>query len=107
MRRLPGEVYTKPGLNAFRSFKLPRLKIMYYVYLLRSISDPTHTYVGYTLNLHDRLNAHNSGNGLHTCSLKPWELIMYLGFKQKIKAIEFERYLKSSSGRAFASKRLW
>lgn len=31
---------------------------------------------------------------------------MYLAFDSEIRAIEFEKYLKSHSGRAFAAKRL-
>lgn len=31
---------------------------------------------------------------------------MYLAFEDKVKAYEFEEYLKSGSGRAFGDKRL-
>jgi predicted GIY-YIG superfamily endonuclease len=44
---------------------------------------------------------------LHTSKYKPWELITYLAFSDESKAVEFEQYLKSGSGHAFASKRLW
>ncbi|MDX2095626.1 MAG: GIY-YIG nuclease family protein, partial [Alphaproteobacteria bacterium] len=36
----------------------------------------------------------------------PWELVWYCAFPDKYKALEFEKYLKSHSGRAFANKRL-
>ena len=78
---------------------------MYYVYFIRSLNNPDQTYIGYTENLQDRLNTHNSGNSTHTFKYKPWELLFYLGFKEKNKAIVFEKYLKSQSGRAFAKKR--
>jgi len=37
---------------------------------------------------------------------KPCKLVIYLAFENEKKAVAFERYLKSSSGRAFAKKRL-
>lgn len=50
---------------------------------------------------------HNSGGSVHTAHLRPWELILSLDFKSQNKAFEFERYLKTGSGRAFAQKRFW
>ena len=38
---------------------------------------------------------------------KPWVLHVYFAFHEKDKALEFETYLKSHSGRAFAKKRFW
>ncbi len=64
-------------------------------------------YVGYTTNLEQRLETHNSGWSIHTAKYRPWKLVMYLGFVEQEKAKEFERYLKSQSERAFAKKRLW
>ena len=81
--------------------------MMYYVYLIQSIKHKTKTYVGYTINLKQRLETHNSGGSIHTRSFKPWELILFLGFKDKLKATAFEKYLKSHAGRAFAKKRFW
>ena len=37
---------------------------------------------------------------------EPWRLITYIAFSDEAKAIAFERYLKTASGRAFAKKRL-
>jgi putative endonuclease len=34
-------------------------------------------------------------------------LVTYLAFSDKAKALSFEKYLKSHSGKAFANKRLW
>jgi len=78
---------------------------MYYVYLIKSINSPEVTYVGYTTNLKQRLETHNSGGSIHTEKYRPWELVMYLGFVEQRTAKEFERYLKSQSGRAFTKKR--
>lgn len=79
---------------------------MYYVYIIRSINHPAQIYVGHTINLRKRLSNHNCGTTEHTAKYKPWELVMYLAFSSEIKAIEFEKYLKSHSGRAFRDKRL-
>ncbi len=80
---------------------------MYYVYIIRSIKYPEQIYVGFTTNIKNRLMKHNHGTTFSTEKYKPWELIMFIGFKNKIKkAIEFEKYLKSGSGRTFRDKRL-
>jgi putative endonuclease len=80
---------------------------MYYVYMLRSIPQPDHTYIGFSKDLKKRLSAHNNGQSPHTSKYKPWELINYFAFKEKLRALEFEEYLKSHSGKAFANNRLW
>jgi predicted GIY-YIG superfamily endonuclease len=80
---------------------------MYYVYLIKSINYPENCYVGYTTDLKQRLETHNSGGSIYTAKCRPWELMVYLGFVEEKKAKEFEKYLKSQSGRAFAKKRFW
>jgi len=77
-----------------------------YVYLLESIAVPEQTYVGLTDHVQSRLEAHNAGQSPHTAKFKPWRLKTYIAFADEKKAIAFERYLKSHSGRAFARKRL-
>ena len=79
---------------------------MKYVYLLESIEHPNEFYVGLTDDLRARFKAHNSGQSLHTAKFKPWRLVSYVAFSDDQKAIAFERYLKSASGRAFAKRRL-
>ena len=79
---------------------------MKYVYLLQSVEYPDRTYGGLTEDLRSRLSAHNEGRSSHTDKYKPWRLVTYLAFSDERKAIEFERYLKTASGRAFANKRL-
>lgn len=79
---------------------------MYYVYLIKSLEFPEKFYVGYTTDLIQRLEAHNSGESFHTAKYMPWELVMYLVFEDEAKAKFFEKYLKPHSGRAFALKRL-
>jgi putative endonuclease len=79
---------------------------MWYVYIIRSINSPDQEYIGATSDLKRRLPEHNAGKSAHTTKFKPWELVWYCAFPDKYKALEFERYLKSHSGRAFAKKRL-
>lgn len=81
--------------------------IMYFVYLLKSINFSGQTYVGYTTNLQERIQIHNFGGSAHTAKYKPWKLHGYFAFEDKYRALEFESYLKSHAGKAFASKRLW
>jgi len=78
--------------------------IMFYTYILRSTSQPTHRYIGSTSDLRQRLKDHNSGKVRHTSKFTPWELEWYCAFKNKEKAAEFERYLKTGSGHAFAKR---
>lgn len=80
---------------------------MFYVYLIRSIKYPATLYVGYTTNLKERLETHNSGGSVHTKKDRPWELVICTAFKNMDCAKQFEKYLKSQSGRAFAKKRFW
>jgi putative endonuclease len=80
---------------------------MKYVYLLRSLADPTQRYTGVTGDLEARLRQHNTGESTHTSKYRPWKLVTYVCFQDDSRALEFERYLKSGSGQAFANKRLW
>lgn len=80
---------------------------MYYVYLIKSINFPDQKYIGHTDNLKERLETHNSGGSIHTKLYRPWQLVMFFGFEDKLKATAFEKYLKSGAGRAFAKKRFW
>ena len=80
---------------------------MHYVYLIRSQQHSEKTYIGLTSDLKMRLAKHNEGGCPHTAKYKPWSLQTYLAFSTRQQAAEFESYLKSGSGRAFAKKRLW
>ena len=79
----------------------------YYVYLIRSINNPHITYAGYTTNIKTRLETHNSGGSIYTKMHRPWEIVICMAFKSMKCAKQFEQYLKSQSGRAFAAKRFW
>jgi predicted GIY-YIG superfamily endonuclease len=77
---------------------------MWYVYIIRSTASPEQEYTGATSDLRQRIADHNAGQSPHTAKFMPWELVWYSAFPDKYKALEFERYLKSHSGRAFSKK---
>jgi len=78
---------------------------MYYVYILQSKNYPAQNYIGQTDDIKQRLYVHNTGGSSHTAKYKPWKLVSSISFESKGKAIEFEKYLKSGSGRALVKKR--
>jgi predicted GIY-YIG superfamily endonuclease len=80
---------------------------MHYVYLLRSQSHPDQRYIGLTSDLGSRLAKHNEGGVPHTSKYRPWTLHCYIAFQDRLQAADFERYLKSGSGRAFANSHFW
>jgi len=77
---------------------------MFYVYILQCKDGSTYT--GCTRNLKERFIRHSNGWVPATKNILPVEIIFYCAFKNKFKAFEFEKYLKSGSGRAFMKKRL-
>ena len=82
----------------------PNLNPFYYVYILVSQTNTTHHYTGLTKDLDARLKAHNAGQVPHTSKYRPWQIETAIAFHSSEKAAEFEKYLKSHSGRAFAKK---
>ena len=78
----------------------------YYVYILQSAADDNRFYTGFTEDLDSRLKTHNSGGCDHTSKYKPWRVKTAIAFHERQKALDFEKYLKSPSGRAFAKKQL-
>jgi putative endonuclease len=80
------------------------MKDFTYVYILKSESDVTHRYTGLTEDLDARLKSHNQGDNPHTSKYRPWKIETAIAFCSRDKAVAFEKYLKSHSGRAFASK---
>ena len=81
--------------------------VMFYVYLIKSISVPGQKYIGMTDDLPNRLKQHNAGYSFHTAKYKPWQLVNYFAFSSRHAAAEFEQYLKTGSGWAFANKHFW
>jgi putative endonuclease len=77
-----------------------------YVYILRSEKSGDRFYVGHTGDLRERLKRHNAGEVPTTACYRPWHIKTAIAFTDPVQAVHFERYLKTSSGTAFARKRL-
>ena len=77
---------------------------MYFVYILEC-NDGSY-YVGCTSDLRNRINVHSNGDVHYTKDKLPVKLITYIAFNDKIKAFQFEKYLKSGSGFAFRNRHL-
>ena len=67
---------------------------------------PDRFYFDFTENLESRLKSHNRGENPHTSKYKPWRIKTAIAFSDRQRAIDFEEYLKTPSGRAFSKKRL-
>jgi putative endonuclease len=78
----------------------------YYAYILESQKNQNRFYAGFTEDLESRLQSHNQGNNPHTSKYRPWRIKTAIAFTDRKKALDFEAYLKTGSGRAFAKKRL-
>ena len=78
----------------------------FYVYIIQSQTDKNKYYTGYTENLENRIKKHNEGGCPYTSEHKPWKIKTAIAFTDKTQAKDFEKYLKTSSGRTFAKKRL-
>jgi predicted GIY-YIG superfamily endonuclease len=76
----------------------------YYTYQLESLSIPGQKYTGFTTDLRRRLAEHNSGKLENTACYVPWRITSAHAFLTKHKALAFETYLKSGSGREFAMR---
>jgi putative endonuclease len=77
-----------------------------FVYVLRSQRDPSRYYTGLTSDVSTRLAGHNAGHCAHTSTGTPWEIDAMVDFADQRRATEFEKYLKSGSGVAFAKRHL-
>ncbi|WP_422107676.1 GIY-YIG nuclease family protein [Winogradskyella sp.] len=80
------------------------MKLLYTVYILKC-ADQTY-YTGFTTNIEKRLKAHQNKEVHYTKSRLPVKLVNLFQFENKLKAYDFERYLKTGSGIAFRNKRL-
>ena len=77
---------------------------MHYTYILESIHKPNTRYIGHTSNLRRRLQHHNAGMTHSTAKHRPWKVKLYIALETRQLARDFERYLKSGSGHAFANR---
>jgi putative endonuclease len=75
-----------------------------FVYVLVSQADPGRHYIGIASDPVARLTWHNAGPCGYTVAHRPWKLAVSIEFPTEERALRFERYLKSGSGRAFAKR---
>ena len=68
----------------------------YYVYMLKSIEKNSVTYVGYTIDLKNRISLHNKGKGAKFTRGRKWKLIYKEKYLSKNKAISREYYIKKN-----------
>ena len=67
----------------------------YYVYMLKTLSGfKKKTYIGYTINLKNRLNKHNTSKGAKATKGYKWKIIYKKKFNSKNKAMSYEYFLK-------------
>jgi putative endonuclease len=74
------------------------------VYVLKNADHNPRFYVGLTSDVRGRVDDHNAGRCPHTAQYRPWQLHVAIEFPDEQRAIRFERYLKSGSGREFAKR---
>ena len=68
----------------------------FYVYMLKSLSRRSVTYVGYTNNLVKRIELHNSNKGAKFTRGRKWKLIYKEKYNSKKEAISREYYIKKN-----------
>ena len=76
---------------------------MYFVYIL--LNKEGGRYIGMTGDLKQRMKNHKNNN-VESTKHAEYKKAWHCAFRDKEKAREFEKYLKSSSGHAFTNKRL-
>jgi putative endonuclease len=72
--------------------------MFYYVYILQSQKDQS-LYIGFTSDLKKRFKQHNAGESRATKPFRPYKLIFYEAFLNRIDAKNREIYIKSGYGR--------
>ena len=70
--------------------------MIYHVYMLKSLSKNSVTYVGYTNNLKKRINLHNTNRGAKFTRGRKWKLIYKEKLNSKKEAISREYYIKNN-----------
>ncbi|MFA5013538.1 MAG: GIY-YIG nuclease family protein [Candidatus Paceibacterota bacterium] len=76
---------------------------MFYIYSLKCKDG---YYIGCSDNLKERFDRHRKGQVAATRDRLPVKLEFYFAIRDKYKAFELEKYLKSGSGRAFIKSHL-
>ena len=75
-----------------------------FVYVLKNTESKPRFYAGLTSDVKGRLTDYNAGRCPHTAKHRPWRTYVVIEFPDEQRAILFERYLKSGSGRSFARR---
>ncbi|MCA1758517.1 MAG: GIY-YIG nuclease family protein [Bacteroidales bacterium] len=70
------------------------------VYILESEFDESF-YIGYSSNLEQRLQYHNSGKSRYTSKKMPWKLVHTENFETRSEALKREKFLKKQRNREF------
>ena len=78
---------------------------IYYVYILKSEID-NNMYVGYSKDLKNRIQQHNTGRVTSTKNRRPLTLIYYEACLNQQDATHREKYLKTSWGKRYIKNRL-
>ena len=69
----------------------------HYVYMIKSIKyGKVKTYVGYTIDLKKRLNAHNLGKGAKSTRGRYWKIIFKKRYLNKSSALKMEYFIKNN-----------
>ncbi len=82
-----------PGAPLHMKFDIVLKNKSFFVYMLFNELHKI-SYVGYTINIINRLKAHNTNKGAKFTKGKMWKLIYFKKFKTKILAMQFEHKLK-------------
>jgi putative endonuclease len=94
----PAAAIVRFRLNRRDAFTVETLRVF------QSAVDPDQRYSGLTSDVAAGLSVHNAGQSPHTSKHRPWILLAAVEFIEEARAVAFERYLKSGSGRAFARR---
>lgn len=78
---------------------------MFYTYVLKSLKDGE-LYIGWTVNLRERLKKHQNGLVLSTKDRRPLQLVYYEACLVEANAIKREKALKTGYGRRYLKDRL-
>ena len=71
---------------------MERIVAKYFVYLLKS-EVSNRTYIGYTIDVQQRLRRHNgelSGGARRTRNSRPWKVVMFVSFEHERTAMQYE-----------------
>jgi predicted GIY-YIG superfamily endonuclease len=68
-----------------------------FVYVLKNHESPPRYCTGVTSHVPTRHAEHNAGRCTHTSKRHPWSIDLVIEFPDERRAVDFERYLKSSN----------